>query len=198
MRRRSRQFCHGTDTTAATRRRTLPSRPPFSSSRLHSPGSAASVRRIYQSGLEAHGAIVEVRGPMNSKHQGSCLCGEVRFEIEGEFERFYLCHCEYCRKDTGSAHAANLFSSTAALKWLSGAARVRQFDLPSSRHGKCFCDTCGSALPMRQKHGQMLVVPAGSLNSDVLIRPNAHILAASRANWDSGLQDIPMIEWLPR
>jgi hypothetical protein len=48
-------------------------------------------------------------GQMSNTYSGSCLCGEIRFEIEGEFERFYLCHCEYCRKDTGSAHAANLF-----------------------------------------------------------------------------------------
>ena len=48
-------------------------------------------------------------GQMSNTYSGSCLCGEIRFEIEGEFELFYLCHCEYCRKDTGSAHAANLF-----------------------------------------------------------------------------------------
>lgn len=52
---------------------------------------------------------------MNPKHAGSCLCGEVHYEIEGAFERFYLCHCTHCRKDTGSAHAANLFSSSAKL-----------------------------------------------------------------------------------
>ena len=43
-----------------------------------------------------------------NKHLGSCLCGEVRFEVTGDFERFFLCHCGRCRKDTGSAHAANL------------------------------------------------------------------------------------------
>jgi hypothetical protein len=134
---------------------------------------------------------------MINKHQGSCLCGEVRFEIEGEFERFFLCHCEYCRKDTGSAHAANLFSSTAVVKWLSGADHVRQFELPGTRHGKCFCATCGSALPMLQKQGKMIVVPAGSLNSDVLIRPNAHIFMASRAKWDESLEGVPMLEGLP-
>ncbi|MCI3132528.1 GFA family protein [Phenylobacterium aquaticum] len=51
---------------------------------------------------------------------GSCLCGGIAFEISGPFEAFFLCHCSRCRKDTGSAHAANLFSSTAKLTWLSG------------------------------------------------------------------------------
>ena len=50
---------------------------------------------------------------MSNRHSGACLCGAVHFEIEGDFERFFLCHCEYCRKDTGSAHAANLFRPAA-------------------------------------------------------------------------------------
>jgi hypothetical protein len=41
-------------------------------------------------------------------HAGSCLCGAIAFEIAGSFESFYLCHCEHCRKDSGSAFAANL------------------------------------------------------------------------------------------
>ena len=134
---------------------------------------------------------------MTNKYAGSCLCGEVRFEIEGEFECFYLCHCEYCRKDTGSAHAANLFSSTAALKWVSGESKVSQFNLPATRHSKCFCGTCGSALPMMQMSGQLLVVPAGSLNSEVRIRPNAHIFVSSKAGWDDALEKVPAVDGFP-
>ena len=134
---------------------------------------------------------------MTNRYAGSCLCGEVRFEIEGEFECFYLCHCEYCRKDSGSAHAANLFSSTAALKWVSGESKVSQFNLPATRHSKCFCGTCGSALPMMQMSGQLLVVPAGSLNSEVRIRPNAHIFVSSKAGWDDALEKVPAVDGFP-
>jgi hypothetical protein len=132
---------------------------------------------------------------MSKTYSGSCLCGNVRFEIEREFERFYLCHCEYCRKDTGSAHAANLFSSTATLKWLSGRDNVSQFNLPGTRHRKCFCSICGSALPIVSD--EMLVVPAGSLNSEVLLRPNAHIFVSSRAGWDEALERIPTADRFP-
>jgi hypothetical protein len=134
---------------------------------------------------------------MNDKYSGACLCGQVRFEIEGDFERFYLCHCEYCRKDTGSAHAANLFSSSAVLRWTSGEEKVRRFDLPGTRHSKSFCSTCGSALPKVQLNGQLLVVPAGSLNTEVHIRPDAHIFVSSRANWDRALEQVPAIDKLP-
>ena len=134
---------------------------------------------------------------MSTKHSGSCLCGTVRFEVEGNFEHFYLCHCEHCRKDTGSAHAANLFSSAATLRWLSGEESVRQFNLPSTRHWNCFCGTCGSALPHIQKNGALLKVPAGSLDSDVPIRPDAHIFYSSRASWDEALEKIPRVAKLP-
>lgn len=134
---------------------------------------------------------------MSEKHVGSCLCRQVRFEVEGDFESFFLCHCEYCRKDTGSAHAANLFSSTASLKWLCGRDQVREFNLPGTRHVKCFCSVCGAAVPGQQAGGALLVVPAGSLDSKVPIRPNAHIFVASRASWDVGLQTVPSFESFP-
>ena len=47
-----------------------------------------------------------------------------------------------------TADLANLFSSSAALKWISGADKVKHFNLPSTRHSRSFCGTCGSALPM--------------------------------------------------
>jgi hypothetical protein len=134
---------------------------------------------------------------MNHTHQGSCLCGQIRFEIDGDFERFFLCHCQHCRKDTGSAHAANLFSSSATLKWTSGEDHVTQFTLPGTRHSRSFCRTCGSAVPMLQMEGALLVVPAGSLNSKVGIKPDAHIFMASRAEWDQGLERVPGFEKFP-
>jgi hypothetical protein len=132
------------------------------------------------------------------KHEGSCLCGAVAFEIAGDFEDFYLCHCERCRKDTGSAHAANLFSSTAQLRWLSGQDKATTFDFNSTGHIKSFCSICGSALPNIQMDGALLVVPAGSLDTDVPIRPQGHIFVANKANWDSDLEEVPRFDRLPQ
>lgn len=115
----------------------------------------------------------------------------------GDFDRFYLCHCEFCRKDTGSAHAANLFAGGAALRWLSGQDVVTKFTLPSTRHARAFCSICGSPLPSVQMNGTLLVVPAGSLDGSVPIRPTAHLFAASRADWDDALELIPSFPGFP-
>lgn len=132
---------------------------------------------------------------MPTEHLGSCLCGTVRFKITGAFERFYLCHCSHCRKDTGSAHAANVFSSTARLEWLSGQEQVRTFNLPQTRHTKCFCAVCGSALPCAL--AKMLVVPAGSLDTPLAVAPDANIFMASRADWDGDLALAPGFDAFP-
>lgn len=134
---------------------------------------------------------------MNDKHSGSCLCGQVKFDIDGIFESFYLCHCKHCQKDTGSAHGANLFSSQAQLMWISGSDKVQSFTLPSTRHTKSFCKVCGSALPNLQMEGQLLVVPAGSLDTEVNVKPNGHIFCSGRASWDNELEMIKRFDKFP-
>ena len=134
---------------------------------------------------------------MSTQKKGSCLCGTVRYEIVGSFESFFLCHCKYCRKDTGSAHASNLFSPTAELKWISGQNKVATYNLPSTKHVKSFCSNCGSALPNIQNGGKLLVVPAGSLDEKISITPTAHIFFASKANWEQDLEDVPIIDGPP-
>jgi len=134
---------------------------------------------------------------MNEKKVGSCLCKEVCFEIEGAFESFFLCHCKLCQKDTGSAHAANLFSTSAKIKWISGEDKIKSYNLPSTRHVKSFCEVCGSGLPNIQMAGNLLVVPAGSLDDSISLKPDAHIYVSSRADWDIDLDSIKKIDKLP-
>jgi len=128
---------------------------------------------------------------------GKCLCGAVTFRITGGFDAFFLCHCARCRKDSGSAHSANLFSSTAKITWMSGEENIKTFRLPGSRHVKCFCTECGSALPFSQANDDVLVVPAGSLDSRVGMRPDAHICFSSRADWVDDLACLERIDDLP-
>lgn len=129
------------------------------------------------------------------QHLGSCLCGAVTFKVEGVFDRFFLCHCARCRKDTGSAHGANLFSSTAKIEWLSGEDKVQTYNLPQTRHVRCFCSVCGSAMPYVSN--EFVVVPAGCLDTQVASAPDAHIFVASRAAWDKDLDGIRSFDTFP-
>lgn len=132
-----------------------------------------------------------------AEHLGSCLCKGIKFKVTGDFENFYLCHCRYCRKDTGSAHAANLFSTTAQLEWLKKETEVRRFQPPKSNHVKAFCSRCGSALPNLQMDGKLLVVPAGCLDTELNQQPDAHIFISNKASWDESLETIHKFDRFP-
>jgi hypothetical protein len=134
---------------------------------------------------------------MEELKSGSCLCQTVRFKIKGSFDSFFLCHCKYCQKDTGSAHAANLILTKAEINWPSGEESIKHFNLPNTRHSKSFCSICGSALPSLQMEGKLLVVPAGSLDTPISTKPNAHIFFSSKAKWDEDLHKIIKIDTLP-
>tara|TARA_Y100000768_G_C23675920_1_gene539995 strand:- start:156 stop:563 length:408 start_codon:yes stop_codon:yes gene_type:complete len=134
---------------------------------------------------------------MCSKYLGSCLCGKVKYEIEGEFQNFFLCHCKFCQKDTGSAHAANLFSTNSKLSWSSGKTSIKTFHLVNTRHVKSFCSECGSAVPSIQNEGELTVVPAGSLDTPIDIKPNAHLFIGSKAKWEENLEVLQAFEGLP-
>lgn len=134
---------------------------------------------------------------MVNKHRGSCLCGSVKYELTGDFQSFFLCHCRRCQKGTGSAHAANLFAKASHLIWLNGENDVRTYKHPNTSHVKSFCSKCGSALPTFTESIDSVVVPAGSLDSPVPIMPTAKIFVGSSAKWSMKLCDVPKYEKLP-
>ncbi|MEO9943671.1 GFA family protein [Paraglaciecola sp.] len=129
---------------------------------------------------------------MSEKITGGCLCGKVTFEVNNSFTRFYFCHCQQCQKITGSAHAANSFTTPDAIKWISGQRLTKQYDDPDRDFTVVFCSECGSGLPFVTKTSKTLIVPAGSLNEDPNIHPNDNIFWAERASWyDEGTNANP-------
>jgi hypothetical protein len=116
--------------------------------------------------------------------KGGCLCGAVQYEVVGEAKRFYHCHCSRCRKATGTGHASNLFLQPATLKWLGGEEHVRAFKVPEAkRFMNQFCVVCGGRLPRQPAGTDTVVLPAGSLDDEAPIRPQARIFTDSRAIW---------------
>lgn len=127
---------------------------------------------------------------------GSCLCQSVKFEAKGEVQGFYLCHCSHCRKISGSAHGANIFIKTETFNWLKGEETVSTYQLPNTRFTKAFCPKCSSTLPVVRADGHV-IIPAGSLDSDFSVAPNAHIHCDSRAAWDHEFERIKQFPGLP-
>ncbi|MGH8638804.1 MAG: GFA family protein [Burkholderiales bacterium] len=124
--------------------------------------------------------------------KGSCLCGAVKYEATGEPARFYHCHCSRCRKATGTGHATNLFLQPGLLKWVCGEEQVRSFKVPEAkRFTNFFCATCGSRLPRQGRDPDLVMIPAGSLDQEAPIKPQARIFSGSRTRWSCEGDSVP-------
>jgi hypothetical protein len=125
--------------------------------------------------------------------QGSCLCGEIAFEIEGEPDRLMYCHCSRCRRFRSAAHGANLFFPPDRFRWLRGESHVASYKVPASRfYTAKFCDQCGSGAPTI--NARIAYVPAGMLDSAAPIKPFGHIFVGSKASWYAIVDDYPQFE----
>ncbi|NOH31482.1 GFA family protein [Vibrio mediterranei] len=114
---------------------------------------------------------------------GGCLCGSVRFEVQDSFENFYFCHCEQCRRVTGSSHASNAITHKNNIVWTKGEKLTVRFDHPSGAFTKVFCSRCGSGLPHDSQNGKDLVVPVGCLDTALSLSPNAQIFCSEKTEW---------------
>lgn len=114
--------------------------------------------------------------------QGACLCGTVRYEIDGPFRNLTHCHCSMCRKHHGAPFSTFAGAPLAGFRWLSGEDNVARYQ--SSENGeRLFCRTCGSVTPMQLPAHGLVLAPAGNLLGDIGIRPQLHIFVGSKAPW---------------
>lgn len=125
--------------------------------------------------------------------RGSCLCGEVAFEVDGPLGRFLNCHCSRCRKATGAAHSSEVILKAQALRWLRGEASVARFDLPNARSfATAFCKTCDSPMPHLTRSGREAIIHAGAFDERLGASPDRHVHWASRAEWYVHGNEIPV------
>jgi hypothetical protein len=133
------------------------------------------------------------------KVTGSCLCGSVCYEAEGPFKTFQYCHCQRCRKVTGSAHAANIFVPPERFRFTKNSELVGRFEEPNAKYfATSFCKQCGSSLPWHVQGGVNVVIPAGSLDDDPGIRPMQNIFWDSRAPWYDDVCELKKFSEFPR
>jgi hypothetical protein len=110
--------------------------------------------------------------------QGACLCGVVRFEVEGPYKWFAHCHCSMCRKQHGTFHNSVLAAEKEKFRFLQGEDAIVPYR-SSAAFGRPFCKHCGSKVP--DVSGEYASIPAGLLEGDVPIQPRAHIFVADKS-----------------
>ena len=130
--------------------------------------------------------------------RGSCLCGNVAYEVTGEITRVHNCHCSRCRKARAAAYTTNGFTAMGGVRYTRGEDTLRTWRLPEARYfSQVFCQACGSGMPRLDPERGLAVIPFGSLDDDPGRGADNHIFVASKAPWHEITGDLPCFDEAP-
>ena len=111
---------------------------------------------------------------------GGCLCGAVRYAVNGEPVRIAQCHCDDCRRATESTFATNVFVRKEDLKILQGATKSYRHTADSGNTmTKEFCPECGSQLFGWSSGGDgVRSIKVGSIDDAGFVEPQIEVFVS--------------------
>lgn len=130
---------------------------------------------------------------MTNIAKGHCLCGYVSYEYSGHIGPANYCHCEDCRRSTGSAFNIGVRFDVAGFRIVSGNPKAftkrgeSGFEL--TRH---FCPECGSPIyTSSPRHPEYVYVKAGTLDDPNLVRATHQNWVISTVAWSKIEENLP-------
>lgn len=116
---------------------------------------------------------------------GRCLCGAVRYAYDGEVGAAGYCHCEDCRRVSGSAFGVSVRVAASGFRITAGVPKSFTKLGDSDRQvTRCFCGDCGSPLyTLPPLHPDVVFIKAGSLDDPSAVKPNRQAWVRSRVAW---------------
>jgi len=136
-------------------------------------------------GVSEQGAPARYQGDKVMNRSGSCQCGQVRYEIEGEDLGLAICYCTECQKMSTGIATYSLGVPRSAFRLTSGSLKqwTRMAD-SGARNTAHFCPECGVRIfhenPDAPDH---IRVKAGTLDGANKLVPDVHVWTCSAAVW---------------
>jgi len=129
--------------------------------------------------------------------RGSCLCGDVAWEIDAELKQSHACHCTICRKLHGTAYGAYAVVVAEGFRFSRGGEHKQSYPSTATGH-RWFCPRCGSVLPEPHTAAGRVGIPIGTLDdAGPELRMLAHIFVTSKLPWLDITDSLPRFEAWP-
>ncbi len=120
---------------------------------------------------------------------GGCLCGGVRYRINGKCRDIINCHCENCRRTHGHIAAYTSVDQSALALIRQQTLQWYHDESPNTYRG--FCNRCGASLFWDARDGRnKIAVSAGSLDDSHELKTIGHVYVSEAAKYyeiDDGL-----------
>ena len=129
---------------------------------------------------------------------GGCLCGKVKYTISAAPRVMSQCHCDDCRKSTGTGHASNAFFKQDDVH-ING--EIRGYDSladSGSTITRYFCPICGSLLfGALSGVKNVLAVAVGTVDDSSWFKPSVIVYNKRKPQWDFMDDSIPAFAEMP-
>ena len=116
-------------------------------------------------------------------HKGSCLCGAVTLEVDGNLSPAEACHCTKCRKWSG--HIGVSVEVPRSALTIQGAENINWFH-SSGKARRGFCTTCGTPLlfdPIDKEKHDWIAIPMGVFDTPTETQLGFHIFVAEKGDY---------------
>jgi hypothetical protein len=124
--------------------------------------------------------------------EGGCLCGNVRYRVEGPIEESAYCHCRTCQQQSGAPVVAWFAVSPKHFALLKGTPKKFR---ASDRAAREFCGDCGTYLLFREDdETATLGVNTATLDEPDRVPPTFHIWHRSHIKWFDTADNLPRFQ----
>jgi hypothetical protein len=122
---------------------------------------------------------------LNSHIKGECLCGTSSYEWRNESKEVVYCHCNDCKKATGSAYSLTIEADIETLSILSGDLNeYKKVSDSGNIISREFCPECGSILFIKiDSYPDLVWINAGNLIESEMIKPTQEIWTKRKVSW---------------
>ncbi len=115
-------------------------------------------------------------------YTGGCLCGQIRFSVQGELRDPHTCSCQQCQRHSGSLTLAWVELDKAQLRWI-GPSGAPQLWRSSATTSRAFCQHCGSTLGAIDDGATIALTLGGFDAPGRELAPQFHSFAEQRPCW---------------
>ena len=128
-------------------------------------------------------------GTLMATYEGSCFCGEVKVEVDGEPDAMVVCHCTVCRTWSASpVNGATIFKPE-NVRIVQGKDKLKSF-AKNPGHDRSWCESCGGHVLTDHTNSYGFFDVYSSILKDLEFKPTAHF------NYENTI--LPMKDGLPK
>ncbi len=137
-----------------------------------------------------------------NKFSGKCLCGEITYYASGSPVVVAQCHCEECRRLSGTGHTVGAMFVAEAVTVTGILSEYSYSSDKGSKVTKAFCANCGSPIyGMNTRLPDHLTLSLGTMDEASGLDVEVVIFERDRPHWDRLGEEVASFaeqpDWIP-